>query len=62
MFQQWKLLESLDLLCQAALMLDDLDTETEPLSYTEPINKIAIAIDEMAEGISELLEVMDKEA
>lgn len=62
MYDKNKLLEVLDLLCKAALMINDLNQDEEPFSYTEPINKIAGGIDDTAEGISELLAIMEAEA
>jgi hypothetical protein len=57
-----KLLAAIEFARLANGAFNCLDIETEPLSYTEPINKIILLLDDALEAIEELEEIMNKEA
>lgn len=57
-----RLLEAIELIRQSVSMFNSLDVELEPLSYTEPLNKILMGLDDVLEGIEELETIIDKEA
>lgn len=57
-----KLFEAFELTRQAEGAFNSLDIESEPLSYTEPINRIIGLIEDAIEVIVELENIIDEEA
>jgi Zn-finger domain-containing protein len=62
MYDKDKLAEAMVLICKSANMIDSLNIEEEPLSYTEPLNRIIMSLDDAIEDIKELQIIMKKEA
>lgn len=61
MYDKKKLLDAIDLVCQACEIFNNIPQELEPLSHTEPINKMVMALDEFLDGAKRLIEIMNKE-
>lgn len=62
MYDKTKILTAIELVCKACDLIEDLPQEVEPLSYTEPVNKMAMALDDFLEGAESFLKEICKEA
>lgn len=61
-YNMGRLFEGFELVRRAEMAFNGLDVEAEPLSYTEPVNRIIGLIEDAIEVIVELEAIIEKEA